>query len=286
MNTVERDILSSILVPHFLSTSGETSMSCRSLFLAALLTTASLITANTSWAVPLDSSSFLHRYDGDTYGNPNLTGTNTAYTEFPGEDLGVWAPSSNGDILTYRNSIASGGGYFDNNEWDSTVNNAVGWTIEFRVKIGTDFDDDPTFGAFGLFAKENGSSSSTRRVQLWVGQDFTTLGSLNTTPINSGNNTDDFHVFRIAQPANSSNVTVWRDGVEIYTGISRGSNNTGLDMYFADGSSGIGGPTIQVDYFRWDSTGPYEPVPEPNSFVLIGVAAASAFGWARLRRKA
>jgi hypothetical protein len=210
--------------------------------------------------VSLNSASFAHRYEG-TYNNPNLTGTNTSFTEFPGEVLGVWAPSSDGDILSFRNTIASGGGYFDNNEWDTTVSDAVGWTIEFRVKIGTDFDDDPLFGAFQVFAKEDGSTATTRRVNLWIGQDFTTLGSLNSTPINTSNNTDGFHVFRIAQPASSRNVTIWRDGVSIYSGSSRGSNNTGLDMYFGDGSSGAGGPTCQVDYFRWDSTGPYEPVP-------------------------
>lgn len=211
-------------------------------------------------AAPLDSSLFNHRYEGDVYNgsNPTLTGTGTSFTEFAG-DGSVWAPSTDGDILTFQNTELDGGGYFLNDEWATDVDNSVGWTVEFRVQIGTDAVEAAE-GAMQWFGKENGSSNTTRRAGILVGQSHVIINNVDVEA-DTNDNTDGFHVFRIAQPANSSNITVWRDEEQIYDGLSKTSNNSGVAMYFGDGSGGIGGPTITIDYFRWDSTGPYEPVP-------------------------
>jgi len=71
-------------------------------------------------------------------------------------------------------------------------------------------------------------------------------------------NTSAFHDFRFAQAANSGTVYVWRDNV--YYGTDAGISSAALAMWFGDGSGAGGGPSIQLDYFRWDSTGAYAPV--------------------------
>jgi hypothetical protein len=249
----------------------------RTLGVAALAAIATICASSSVQAAMLDSAAFNHRYEGDNFG-AQLTGTNSTFNVNAGE-VPTWNPLSGGGILDYQNTILDSGAWFDSLEWDTDVNNAVGWTVEFRIKIGTDGDEDPAFAAFQWFGKENGSSTSTRRAGLGIGKNKVYISSLNTTPVDTSDNTDDFHVFRIAQPANSSNITVWRDGVQIFDGLSRTGNNSGLDMWWGDGSSGYGGPSVSVDYFRWDSTGPFEPVPEPSSIML---AALSLAFWSKL----
>lgn len=226
-------------------------------------------------ATPLASSSFNHKYEGDVYNgsNPTLTGTSTSFTEHAG-DVSVWAPSTDGDILTFKNTVADGGGYWDIDEWPTDVSNAAGWTVEFRIKIGTDGTEGDA--AYIWFGKDGASTNSTRRASVLVGGSHTTIGN-SIGLADSNDNTDDFHVFRIAQPASSSNITVWRDGVEIYDGLSKTSNNTGgPNSYFGDASGANGGVTVELDYFRWDSTGGYEPIPEPSTALLALIAVLGA----------
>jgi hypothetical protein len=188
------------------------------LSVAVLAAVASILACREAQAAMLDSSSFNHRYEGDNFG-AQLTGFNTTFNTNAGEttDAGPsWQPTTDGNILTMKNTIANGGGWFDNVEWDTVSNNATGWTVEFRVKIGTDGDEDPTFATFQWFGKEDLSSNSTRRAGVGVGKNKVIIGTLSTTPIDTNDNTNDFHVFRIAQPPNSSVITVWRDGVQIF----------------------------------------------------------------------
>ena len=214
--------------------------------------------ASSAAAAPLDSSLFNHQYNGDVHPVPGFT-----------ENAGSppWAtPTTDGNILTYQGTILEGG-YWQSDQWlggPNPVANATGWTIEFRIRIRNDADDDPTGGAFNTFAKDgNGTSATGRRVQITVGKNWTKASSFSATLYSTLENTNDFHVFRVAQPANSRSITLWRDGVQLYSGDSRPSNDSSsllAQMYFGDGSSGTGGPTVELDYFRWDSTGFYDPV--------------------------
>jgi hypothetical protein len=261
---------------------------------AALMVGLGLAHVSTTQAATMPSNLFNHQYNGNVYNNPNIPG----YTEFPSDGPG-WAPTVvtgvpntiDGAVLSTKAEIAAGGGYWQSDEWlggPNPVSNGTGWTIEFRVKIGTDEVGGSTFGAMQVFAKDgNGTSSTGRRVALNVGQDYVKLTSLNTNSIDSSDNTDDFHVFRIMQPANSRSVTIWRDGVHLFTGDSKGNNDSSslpAQMYFGDGSGDTGGPTVQYDYFRWDSTGAWEyeasPVPEPGTVLLVftGICLAQTAG--------
>ena len=85
-------------------------------------------------------------------------------------------------------------------------------------------------------------------------------------------NTDGFHVFRIAQqPYSGSGGTVysvWRDGVLLSDSLGSGLNYTiAPRMFFADASSNIGG-SVEYDYLRF-FPGYCPPVDVPPVGILV-----------------
>ena len=212
---------------------------------------------------PLSSASFNHQYNGDVTPLPDYT----QQSSFP------TAPSSDGSIMTYRAN--RGGGYFEATNW--SVTGTTGYTIEFSVKIGTDFAE----GSKGALALYYGDGSAGDIFS--VGQSFVMDGNGANT-ISTADNTDDFHVFRVAVQNISglTKIDMWRDGAFLAELNNGGNFNTN---FFAWGSGGgvYGGPTNQVDYFRWDNTGAYAPIPEPSSLALVtGFGLFGViYGWRR-----
>ena len=205
----------------------------------------------------LDSSLFNHQYNGDT--GPAAIG----YTHNPGAEA-TWNPVSDGNVMSYQGAIAQGG-YWQNDEWVAGPDpdtNGTGWTIEFRAKIGTDATEDSTFGVFNVFSKDvNGNNSQGRRASVTIYQNKTRVSS-RALDVDANDNTDGFHVFRFGQSASSSNMLMWRDGVQIFSGLSQSGNDSSsltAQMWFGDGTSGNGSPdpnpTVFLDYMRWDNTG-------------------------------
>jgi hypothetical protein len=242
-------------------------------------------------AVMLSSAFFNHQYNGDTAPDAN------GYTHNAGAEA-TWMPVSDGDIMSYQGEIDLGG-YWQSDDWvagPNPVDNAAGWTIEFRIKIGTDAPQDSTFGVFNVFAKDvNGTNSQGRRASVAIFQDRTDVSSRALT-VDTNDNTDDFHVFRFGQAAGSSNMYMWRDGVLILSNTasktSNDSSSLTAQMWFGDGTSGNGStdlnPTVYLDYMRWDNTGLYEPapVPEPAGIALAAVGLIAGGGYlSSIRRK-
>jgi hypothetical protein len=217
-----------------------------------------LFQGDRAWAQYLDSSLFNHQYNGDTAPDAN------GYTHNAGAEA-TWMPVSDGDIMSYQGEIDLGG-YWQSDDWPSgtsTVNNTNGWTIEFRAKIGTDAQEDTQFGVFNVFAKDvNGNNSQGRRASVAIYQEKTRVSS-KSLDVDFNDNTDAFHVFRFGQAAGSSQMYMWRDGVQILANsVSQGGNDGSsltAQLWFGDGTSGNGStdlnPTVFLDYMRWDDTG-------------------------------
>ena len=198
-----------------------------------------------------DSSAFNHQYNGDVTPVPN-------YTETGAFQLG---PSTDGDIMTFRTGF---GPTLDATDWSGAAT-PNGWTIEFRIKVGTDFAEG-TLGAVTLYTG-NGSAGDF----ISVGGSSTKILANPGLVVDSNDNTDGFHTFRVAFD-NQSGVypyTTYRDG-QLLASYPNGGNYGTDNLEFGSGGSLTGGPTVELDYLRWDNTGAYAPIPEPVSLALLG----------------
>ncbi len=169
--------------------------------------------------------------------------------------------------MTYR--VPTGGGYWDSTAWDGAANAGSGWTLEFRIKIDTDFAEG-SHGAVALYTS-NGSAGDIiaigkNHVKKWVGSEVV---------VDTNDNTDNFHTFRVAFDSQGSAwpYTIYRDG-EFIDRSPSGGNWGGDTLFFGSAGSAYGGPTVHLDYLRWDDTGAYAP---PGAFVFSDVGTAMGF---------
>lgn len=189
-----------------------------------------------------ESTLFNHQYNGDVYPVPNYA-KNGPFNS-PG-------PSTDGDIFAFR--APTGGGYFASSDW--AVTNSIGFTIEFRIKIDTDADEGSK-GAFALYYGDGTAGDI-----LTIGKEFTS-GGIGTIPLDASSNTDGYHTFRISKSfiaPNQNPIDIYRDGVRI--GYFPNGGNYGSNvLLWGSGGSLFGGPTVHMDYMRWDNTGGYAPL--------------------------
>ena len=216
--------------------------------------------------VPKDSADFNHKYEGDVVPLPNYTA------------LGAFAtgPTTDGDIMTYRVNLS--GGYWDSDDWSGAAT-PDGWTIEMRLKIGT----DRAPGSRGAVALYTGNGSAGDLIG--IGPNDVKILAHSEIVADTNDNTDDFHTFRVAFDHVGSvwPYTVYRDNVLLASWPNGG--NWGSDtLYIGSGGSVYGGPTVEVDYIRWDNTGAWAPIPEPAALALLG-AGSLLLVVARRRRR-
>ena len=207
-----------------------------------------------------DSSDFNHKYEGDVVPLPDYAHVGAFPT----------APGTDGDIMTYR--VAHSGGYFDATNWFGSLNAGNGWTIEFRIRIDADFAE----GSRGSVALYTGNGTAgdilaigTNHVMKWADGEVV---------VDTGDNTDAFHTFRVAFDSQGSvwPYTIYRDGQLIDSSPNGGgwANDT---LYFGSGGSFYGGPTVHMDYLRWDDTGAYAPPGTIPTVTFVDVSAAMGF---------
>ncbi len=150
--------------------------------------------------------------------------------------------------------------------WQSTMDYTLGYTIEARVQV-TDVSQGDT--ALEIFAgAPGGSSASTLHIA------DTSQGWFNGSDLGVADNSDNFHVFRVAQEPGSDSYTVWRDELKIATGLGSGYA-AGNSLWFGDGSGGWSG-TTKVDYLRF-TQGAYAPS-EP-AIVPLEQKSSADFTW-------
>jgi hypothetical protein len=215
-----------------------------SLAFVTAVAASTLTECNPAVAVEVKTSDeFSHKYEGNVLPIPDYTQVN-----------GGWRtdPSSDGDILTYA-SPNPNGGYFESNLWADAIDNATGWTLEWRLKLDDDFAESPS----GTLQFVVGDSAGFRAFRIF--KNFFTSRFPTDITLTSDPNTDAFHTFRIAREPGSADWLVWYDNSFFnVTESDPAAGNVDL-FYFGDGSTNVGGPTVHVDYVRFDNTGAYAP---------------------------
>jgi len=254
--------------------------------LAALAFVSTLSVGSLSLAAPLHSSLFNQKYEGDVVNssNPNAIVLGPSPSQaatfiddhvVQGDSPFATAPSTDGNIMSYR--AAPGGPRFRSSNWAAT--HSTGWTIETRLRIDDDFAE-ASGGAMQLVAGDGVQGDVLR-----IGQSKVATKT-GTVVVSTADNTSDFHTFRVAVSHGVSghegdSIRVWRDDVLLATYPS-GDFGTNL-MFFGSAGGSVGGPSVHVDYYRWDNTGAYEPgvIPEPTSLTLLSLPGFAAL----LRRR-
>lgn len=245
----------------------------------------------------LDSTSFTRKYEMDVDpGTVNLNGpadtnmdfllTKSSSNPVPTLADGVLSYSSSSNNLLYYRSGD------DTRIWrqDGYAVDA-GFTVEVRLRI----DSTPTTAApIAIFVSPSGDSSHDALLlirgtgQQWGRQGQSVEGG--TFAIGgTDDNTDGFHVFRIAVDTEDGTYSVWRDGVlltnpsglskfgdALMDGTTLGAGNELRvgDMGRAatvDLSTDLMSGNVSIDYLRFTS-GSYAPVvPEPASLGLLAL---------------
>jgi len=137
------------------------------------------------------------------------------------------------------------------------LNHSTGWTFEVRLKV---VEQTGSQGVFGLSVDDQaGADGCLNGFQIHAHQ---TQWNRRGVIADSNANNDGFHVFRLAEEPNLDIVHGWRDGVYLGTANYPGHiSNMSKHLFFGSWSSQVRG-TVEIDYVRWDPTGPFAPLPE------------------------
>ena len=192
-----------------------------------------------------------------------------------------WKIGGSGATITRAGGVLSvthGGknAYWDTQDanWKSIVNADTPYTVEFRVRINTTTQSGAD-RAFNFMAGTDGPVGDlfigTNSVQ-WC---LSTSGSGTFVTLDTSDNTDSMHTFRIAYSGGGRHCfTVWRDGVKIGEDLVDCTNFYGYSgnalgiVRFGKGG-GLNDGSWELDYIRWDTTGAYDWKNPPTGLNII-----------------
>jgi hypothetical protein len=239
---------------------------------------AGMARADATWAPPKNSADFTWKYEmGILPSAENLDGPGNTTNDFA-YYAGDGSATTDGNVLRMINGKANGNGFYGSDSvgqiWAAQgFTYAAGYTIEARVKIIS----SESGGAIQLAANPTdtdkwGVLAISDTKEAWGGASYTHDNSAATG----------YHIFRIAQKEGADNYAIWRDDVEVATGIGAAMSLSGYpQFYFGDGAGTIGG-TVDVDYVRF-TAGAWSPVasPEPATIILLvsGLVGLLAYAW-------
>jgi len=223
------------------------------------VTTASIVSIDAQ----LSSNFFAYRYEMDVDpSSQDLDMAGSANDWRPGGDGSFGIPAVAGGIAISNATTSPPGNLFRTDDAGSIQRESLlggDFTIEVALKIIS--PDGGGSGIFGFALDPGGDNSSFR---LNINNMNVSLDGNGNSLVDTASNADDFHVFRIAWVSEADQYTVWRDGVEVYSGLG-GTNGPFSDagaFFIGDFSGSLEGEW-EVDYIRLhnQAVAPAAPVP-------------------------
>jgi hypothetical protein len=198
------------------------------------------------------SSAFPHYYEANGY----LPDAETCQTWM--NSFGTGTFTAGPSTLSFSTPLSGGQDFRqDNNssyDWYNEIGSTTSWTVEFSVKVTAGSGDNP-----GMILWM-GQETTLRSGYIVVGSNLTRWGytsSPNKQTLDTNDNSDRQHVFRVAYDGVNDKYHVWRDGVKIGTDLGAGLTGFSQNwMIIIDSGSNVSS-TGELDYIRWDATGAY-----------------------------
>ena len=227
----------------------------------------------------VDSSAFTWKYEfeDDTADTPdNLDIDGNSYPD-------MMAYGSPDGTLADGIMTLSQGSYIDDFGWKPELENGIwkansfsaanGFTIEARIKVIS------STGSYGATMIGAGPEPQAGAPDSWLNIGGSEMVWSTNSPkqvLSTGNNTNDFHIFRLALNPTTSSYDVWRDGVQVGSSLpdAYSPSNNGLDRLYLGNISSLLAGTTQWDYVRF--TEGYFEAPAPESMPQMN---SSAFNW-------
>jgi len=222
-----------------------------------------------------DSADFTYKYEMDVM-------PDTQKLDGSGKDDFVVSNSEmsvSGGLLSYdipagqmtweysTNLLADGDLY----RWSPNPNfsYAEGFTIEIRARVNSQVGNGTTLGPLMVEAYGFPVGGVTHRGILNMWTDETTWWQKADPAIvlDTNDNSDEFHTWRLAQEGGTTSYDIWRDGVKIATGIPYISTWNQSWLRFGNNVGDVGG-NVDIEYFRI-TPGAFAPVPEPSTVAML-----------------
>ena len=174
--------------------------------------------------------------------------------------------SNNGTNLVVSQTTNNGWFQHDNDTspWDLLLP-TESWTAEMRVHVQS------TPGGVSLWGAQIGDGAGI----ITVNNNGVSAGAGAALDLDTTDNTDGFHTFRLAYDGPDGVYSVWRDGA-LLTSTQTATLNLGFSRFIiGDCCSSYGGVgnVFEIEYAAYDVTGAFAPVlvPEPSSTALLGL---------------
>lgn len=146
--------------------------------------------------------------------------------------------------------------------------NDASWTAEVKLKLnGSQTGPNKGFLIRGGTRHIGGTSAT-----LFLQSDRVVYGEPyeHGAVLSTEDNTDDFHVFRVAYYAPTRTFFVWRDGIEISARTGGRTRDASRSLWMAMGALPFVGPTnATIDYASYDISGAYAPT-AVNQYKITG----------------
>lgn len=200
--------------------------------------------------------------------------TYTSGGQSPIAESSVWSLS--GGVLS-QNSLAAGGrySYYVNPIVDTTES----FSLEFRARVFQEIGGTSTnHFAFGVQVEFD---DEFYLITLAPGAIYSGVGGP-ALVVSTAIDTTQFHTYLLTGQAETHSWQLSVDGVQVATGNSWLADVGNL-LVFGDLTSG---PNASGEWTSLVFSQGIAPVPEPSSFILVGLTAAGAAGWRWRKRRA